>query len=269
MKNKQKYGVQFSRIFLAAILLLLIAACNDQLEDATAEQLMEKAYASAYEGQWEEALKLTTQAYSQRPDDTSVRLLHALALENNGRNNDALEVSRLAAEDTKSFFAQYTYGRMLFQQKKFTQAQTYLKRAEALKKDDFNTMILLQQTAAHLNQFEENPKLCENLFRLYGRQRGADFSAYVYNELAINIIAQQRLNKRMQNRLLKIFERANKVVPSSPELAWNQAVFYDYYLGNPVAAKTFYEKFLRLTEKYSGMEKERTAVKERLYKTEK
>ncbi len=267
MKKKQIQKIRIVRTVLAAVVLLFALSCKDEMENATAEQLMEQAYSAAYEGIWEDALKFTEQAYSQRPDDTSVRLLHALAQENNGRTNDALETARLSAEDTKSFFAQYTYGRMLFQQKKFTQAQTYLERAAALRKDDFNTMLLLQQTAAYLNRFEENPKRCENLFKLYGKQRGADFSAYIYNELALNMFAQKKMNTRMQKRLLAIFNLANKTLPSSPELTWNQAVFYDYYLGDAETAKPYYEKFLNLTEKYSGMEKERSAVKERLYNT--
>lgn len=265
MMTNRKHLFLAGKCILVSLALLFATACKDDQEDASVEQLMEKAYAAAHEGQWQDALKITEQAYTQRPDDTSVRLLHALALENNGRTNDALEVSRLAAEDTKSFYAQYAYGRMLLQQKKFSQAQTYLKRAAALKKDDFNTQILLQQAAAHLKQFQENPKLCESLYKQYGGQRGADFSAYIYNELALNILAQKKLNGTMKRRLLAIFKLANKAVPSSPELAWNQAVYYDYYCKNFAEAKPFYEKFLSLTEKYSGMEKERTAVRERLY----
>lgn len=254
------------RILLVFLILNFATACKDEMEDATAVQLMEQAYTSAYEGRWEEALKFTEMAYAKRPDDTSVRLLHALALENNGRANDALEVGRLAAEDTKSFFAQYTYGRMLFQQKKYSVAQTYLKRAAELKKDDFNTLILLQQILVQLGTFEEKQQMCKNLSALYGRQRGNDFQLYLYNEAALNVIAQKKLGTRTQTRVLTaIFERANKTVPASPEMAWNQAVYYDYYVGDFAKAKPFYEKFLSLTEKYSGMEKERTAVKERLY----
>ena len=267
MKIEQLHLCRTIRICAVLFLLGFAASCKDDLEGITPDKLLDNAYSSAHEGRWEDALRFTGQAYTLRPDDTSVRLLHALALENNSRGQDALEVSRLAAKDSKSFYAQYTYGRMLFQQKKYSSAQTYLNRAAALKPDDFNTLILQQQTAARLNQFEANPKLCGNLFKLFGRQRGADFSAYIYNELALNILAQKKLNSRMQTRLLNIFERANKVAPSSPELAWNQAVFYDYYLGDTVAAKKHYEKFLRLTENYSGMEKERTAVRERLYNT--
>ena len=267
MKIEQLYQCRTIRICAVILLLGLIAACQDDLEGVTPDKLLENAYSSAHEGRWEDALRFTGQAYALRPDDTSVCLFHALALENNGRGQDALEVSRLAAKDNKSFYAQYTYGRMLFQQKKYTAAQTYLNRAAALKPGDFNTLILQQQTAARLNQFEVNPKLCEELFKRFGRQRGADFSAYIYNELALNILAQKKLNPRMRSRLLNIFARAIKVAPSSPEIAWNQAVFFDYYLGDTAAAKKHYENFLRLTENYSGMEKERTAVRERLYNT--
>ena len=242
--------------------------CSDEAEIMGAEQLLNQAYASANEGRWEDAMRFSAQAYQLRPDNTAVRLMQAFALENNGRENEALEISRMAADDERSFLAQYTYGRMLFQRKRYEQAQGYLKKALELKKDDFNTLLMLQQSAARLRQHAENQNLCRELMNRYGEKCGKDFKTYIYNELALNILSGvSNIGRGTKGKLEKIFALAVNSSPSSPELAWNQAVFYEYYLKDFPTAKKHYERFLQLTEKYSGMEKERAAVKERLYKS--
>ena len=266
MKHSTHLQIFIGICFLC--LIFFLSGCSDEIESSNAEQLLEQAYSFAHDGRWEDALKFSAQAYKLRPDNTTVRLMQALALKNNGRENDALEVSRIAAEDEKSFLAQYNYGYMLFQEKRYDQAQIYLKRALELKKDDFNTLILLQQSSARLEQHSANQNYCRELMRLYGSRHGKDFNAYIYNELALNILNGMPKNTaRTRGKLEKIFELAAKATPSSPELEWNRAVFYDYYLNDFASAKKHYERFLQLTEKYSGMEKERAAVNERLYKS--
>lgn len=255
------------RLLFLCLLFFALTACKDEMEGVSTEQLMEKAFAFANEGRWDETLKYSEEAYKQRPDDTSVRLLHAFALENNGRDNEALEVGRHASGDTKSYLAQYNYGRMLFQRKRYDQAQIYLKQALALKNNDFNTLILLQQSAARLNQNAENQKYCKILWDLFSSKRGPDFSSYIYNELSLNILCGRPVLTQNNVKLVKnIFSRAAKTDPASPELEWNQAIFYDFYINDPGVAREHYKKFLKLTERYSGMEKERAAVNSRLNK---
>lgn len=265
MKTQTK-KVKNTFLFLcAALVLSLTPACSDETEDLSVDQLIQNAYTAAHEGRWEDTLKFSEQAYTKRPDDTTVRIMHALALENNGRDNDALETSRLAAEDAKSFLAQYTYARMLFQRKKYDQAQAYLKKALELKADDFNTLVLLQQTAANLKQYQENQAYCRKLMELFGSKRGTEFSSYIYNELALNILrGMPKMTPQIQQTLIEINRRASKADPASPELEWNQAIMYDFYFHDFTTAKKHYEKFLEMTEKYSGMGKERAAAKERL-----
>lgn len=266
--DMKKRSCRFTVLAICLLSVLLTASCSDEPEAANAEQLLNQAYASANEGRWEDALRFSSRAYQLRPDNTAVRLMQALALENNGRENNALELSRLAADDEKSFPAQYTYGRMLFQRKRYDQAQGYLKKALELKKDDFNTLILLQQSSARLGQHTENQNLCRELMTLYGGKRGKDFNTYIYNELALNILSGvSNIGRGTKGKLEKIFALAINASPSSPELAWNLGVFYEYYIKDFPAAKKHYERFLQLTEKYSGMEKERAAVGERLYKS--
>lgn len=266
--DMRKRTGHFALVTFCLLSIIFGAGCSDEAEHAGIEQLLDQAYALANEGRWEDAMRFSAQAYQLRPDNTAVRLMQAFALENNGRENEALEISRMAADDDRSFLAQYTYGRMLFQRKRYEHAQGYLKKAQELKNDDFNTLLMLQQTAARLGQHTENQNLCRELMNRYGEKCGKDFRTYIYNELALNILnGVSSIGRGTKGKLEKIFALAVNSSPSSPELAWNLAVFYEYYLKDFSAAKKHYERFLQLTEKYSGMEKERAAVKERLYKS--
>lgn len=232
--------------------------CGDEETVATTEQLMEQAFNAANGGRWDIALQYSAQAYKNRPDDVSVRIMHALALENNGQENEALEISRSAAEDKTSFLAQYTYGRMLFQRERYEQAMQVLKSALALRSDDFNTLLMLQQAAAILNH-PENKKYYSQLWRLYGSKRGADFKAYIYNEGSLHFL---RTDKRSRN-VERGFLEALKAAPDSPQIMLNLAIYYDYYCGNYQKAEPFYKRFLFLTENHSGMLDERNRIRQR------
>ena len=244
--------------FLCLLCSLAVTGCSDVIDPDGPEELLDQAYHAANNARWEIALQYAAEAYKRRTDDSSVRIMYALSLENNGRENDALEIGRAAAEDKTSFMAQYTYGRMLFQRQKYNQAYPVLKTALELKNDDFNTLLLLQQTAAILKS-AENQDYYTRLWRLYGQKRGKDFSAYIYNEGALYFLQANRRNPNVE----KGFLRALNATPDAPELHLNLAIYYDFFRNNYAKAEPYYKKFMELTAHNSGMEKERNEVRQR------
>ena len=108
-------------ILLSGIFCIFAISCAKE-SSLPPEKLLEQAYEAAASNSWKRALDLAQMAEKIRPDDTSVLIMLSLAQENNGYEDDAFETIRKAAADEKSFMAQYTVGRMLYQRGRYEAA---------------------------------------------------------------------------------------------------------------------------------------------------
>lgn len=243
----------------SALILCSAAACGDTGPAPDAGTLLSQACDAASGCDWQTALRLSGEAYRKAPGDTNVLICRALALENNGRPDEAFEIIRKAAGDRASFMAQYTFGRMCFQRENFEQALPPLKRAFELKPDDLKALILLEQTSAAQRSLSVKTYLIDHLWKKFPARFRTGKDPFVLNELGLFFAVH-----RQPEHAAAAFRKALKISPDSPEIHWNLAVVYDFHRRKPALAAPYYEKFLRLTGGVPGREADRLAAARRL-----
>jgi len=238
----------------------LFSACSKKADLPVAE-LLRKSFDGAKNGDWKTALNYAQAAYKQAPDDTSVLILLALSQENQEQEQNALETIRKAAEsDKKSFMAQYTYGRMLFQAGKFEQALIPLKAAYSLKPDDVNTLILLEKTSSFCKT-RETFQYCEILWKdpMFKSRFNNGKNPFVMNEMGLYYATRKNPKKA-----ISAFSYAERLAPDQPQIQLNLAIVYDYMQNDRAKAIPHYEKYLRMTSNMTGFETERLDVSRRI-----
>ncbi len=256
-----------SRFFLFLLLVICccavvpgVASCRKVISQSP-EILLEQAYDAASAGAWKRALELALDAKRLRPDDSSVLIMTALAQENCDRDDDALETIRMASGDDKSFMVQYTFGRMLYQHGLYAQAIAPLEKAHALRPDDLNTLLLLEQSAAHENR-NDVIRYCKLLWETFPRQFNNKKEPFVYNELGLFWASRSHI-PRAADRAAAMFRNAAEIAPDSPEILRNLAITYDYLKQNKTAALRYYDRYLRVTAGQTGMEADRLEMTRR------
>ena len=134
--------------FAAVCAAFLLTACGPE---PTADEWMQKSLTSAKEAKWGRALDQAERAVAKAPGDTLANVLYAIALENNSRQDEALNAAIRAGADSSCFIAQYTLGRLYCRQQKYDSSVKPLTRALELRPDDANTLILLARAKLRLN----------------------------------------------------------------------------------------------------------------------
>ena len=218
----------------AAVCTAFLTACGPE---PTADELMQRSLASAKEARWSRALDQAESAVAKAPGSTLANVLLAIALENNNRTDEALNVAIRAGSDTSSFIAQYTLGRLYVRQRKYDSSVKPLTRALELRPDDANTLILLARAKLRLNT-EDALNLNKRLLSL---PQFKD-SPFVYNELGILYIL-----KGEPKNAQRFFIKALELDADNPYLHLNSAVLHDYHLGDLSKARQYYNSFLRLS----------------------
>ncbi len=220
--------------FAAVCAAFLLTACGPE---PTADEWMRKSLASAKEAKWKRALDQAENAVANAPGDTLANVLYAIALENNGHTDEALNVAARAGTDSSCFIAQYTLGRIYFRQQKYDSCIKPLTRAMELRPDDANTLILLARAKLRLNT-EDALNLNKRLLDLPQFKE----SPVVYNELGVIQVL-----KNEPKKATSLFLKALSLDADNPHLNLNAAILYDYYLGNQMMASKYYNSFLRLS----------------------
>lgn len=247
-------------LLVGLVAALPCVSCKEEAEQSVSV-LLQKAFESARDGDWKTALSYSSKAYRKAPGDSSAMILHALALENQEQEQEALEIIRRAAgADKDSFMAQYTCGRLLFQEGKYEQALIPLKTAFSLKPDDVNTLILLEKCAS-LCRTRETFDYCQLLWKdpRFKDRFNNGSNPFVMNEMGLYYAI--RKNER---KALGAFLLAEKIAPEQPEIQLNLAIVYDYMRNERAKAIPHYEKYLRLTASQTGFETERLDVSRRI-----
>lgn len=220
--------------FAAVCAAFLMTACGP---DPTAGEWMRKSLASAKDAKWGRALDQAENAVAKAPGDTLANVLYAIALENNNRTEEAVNAAIRAASDSSSFIAQYTLGRLYCRQQKYDSSVKPLTRALELRPDDANTLILLARAKVRLNT-EDALNLNKRLLSLPQFKQ----SPVVYNELGVILIL-----KGDHRKAAALFSNALSLDADNPYLNLNNAILHDYYLGDLMKARQYYNSFLRLS----------------------
>ena len=237
-------------LFSAAVsFLLLVSSCTS--EKKTPAGLLSEAVAAGNRGDWKKALAVSTEALENAPGNRDILLFSALALENTGRTEEAVNRVRSISSDPGDFMVQYTLGRMLFKQGRLEQCIAPLKYAEQASPRDVNTLILLSKATLRLNTKDAavyQKKLLS--FPAFAN------SPVVFNELGV-IFALQ--GKPRDALTFLLCPRA-----TLPVSVLNAAIICDWHLNDKSQARVLYGKYLRLTARNPEFERERFSVTRRL-----
>ena len=227
--------------FAAVCAAFLLTACGPE---PTADEWMRRSLASAKEAKWSRALDQAENAVEKAPGDTLANVLYAIALENNNRPEEALNAATRAGADLSSFIAQYTLGRLYCRQQKYDSSVKPLTRALELRPDDANTLILLARAKLRLNT-EDALNLNKRLLSLPQFAQ----SPVIYNELGVLQVLKGEPKKAtaLFLKATALFLKALSLDADNPHLNLNNAILHDYYLGDLMKARQYYNSFLRLS----------------------
>ena len=140
------------RLFSAILpLMIIFSGCQDN--NSTDEKL-NQAFNHARNGDWKSAEKIAAEISEAYPQAIQPMLIQALAYEQKGELDKAIDLARHAADAaTKDFTAQYTYGR-LCASVPLRQAEAFsvLENALKLNPEDTNTLVLLCSIGVQRNE---------------------------------------------------------------------------------------------------------------------
>jgi len=245
---------------LATILTVSLAAASLALSGCSGEKvetsvLLSKSADLGANRDWAGAKKAAKQAVKQSPNDPNALTLLAISLENSGDVDAAVdEINKAAKAGDQSFHANYTKGRLLFQQGKYEQSIAPLKQARALKPESIEALTLLAQAASRQNLSD-----AAGYWRDLAQTDRFKSRPEPWNEIGV-ILAKQNDFKRA----IKFFVRAESLAPDSPQVAINMAITNDYGLKQPAEAISYYRKYVNLTAKNSELDAKRQQVQERI-----
>ena len=229
-----------------AALLFLAAGCGP----GTVDECLNAGADRGANGDWKGALKMAKRAESLSENNVPALVLRAIAHEQLGERDLALDAARkAAAQNPESFAAQYTLGRLYAADPtRYSDALPPLTRAAKLRSfRDKNTLILLSNTTAALR----SPSA--------GNWMGflARTSPEVANDAVFrNLLGIVRTRAGKLDLAKQEFTRAYQLDRSNPVVVYNIGTFFDRYASNPRAAAQFYNAFLRLAGdnvQYAGL----------------
>ena len=234
--------------FFAAASLLLLAACSS--EKKTPAALLADAIAAGKQGDWKSALSISDDAVEIAPGNRDILLFSALAMENNGHLEEAINRVQSIASDPNDFMVQYTLGRMLFKQGRMEQCIAPLKAAEQASPRDINTLILLAKASLRLNTKDAADY----------QKKLLSFPAFVNSPVVFNELGVVfALRGKPREALAFLLDRRATL----PVSVLNAAIVHDWYLNEKNRAVELYSKYLRLTARNPELERERVAVSQR------
>lgn len=236
----------------AAALLFLAVGCGPD----TVDECLNAGAAYGAKGDWKKALKMAERAESLAENNVPALVLRAIAHEQLGERDLALDAARQAAAlNPENFAAQYTLGRLYAADPtRYSDALAPLTRAAKLRNfRDKNTLVLLSNTTAALRSPSAGNWL--NFLLRVAPETGND-PAYR------NLLGIVRTHARKFDLARQEFTRAYQLDRSNPLVVYNIGVFFDRYASNPRAGAQFYNAFLRLAgedARYAEMKKQVSA----------
>ncbi len=225
-------------------------------EKLSLSELMNRGVSSAVGGDWKAALEYAERAVKVSPDDVNALILLALAKENTGDADGALDtITRATAVEENNYFAQYTRGRLLYEKKHFDSCIAPLRTALKLRPGATDPLILLAQSSVNL----KDTRSAKSYYSLLARNRNYARNPAVWSELGMTFIAESDPQRAAQYLVY-----AYRLQPDNPKLLLNLGVYYDVYRRNRAEAVKYYTRFLNISKQNSAMAQKRGEVEKRL-----
>lgn len=210
--------IKFLRCTFLVILFLYLPACGKSDFESNGV-LLKKAIAAAEKGNWAESRKLASKAVNQNEKDANARVMLALALEQCGQEDLAIEeIDQAVMADPDNFMAQYTKGRMLFKRKRYSDSRAPLGKANEIKPNMPQTLFLLARTCAML----EVHKDAVTYYVALAKMDEFKDKPEPYNELGVLF-----MKKNDFRRALDFFKEAYNRDSKSIPVNMNLAIFWD------------------------------------------
>ncbi|GEM_PF-1284805 len=256
-KNRIRGITYFTSILLLGVLAFGLASCSGGTKQ-TNEELLKSAIEAATgpKADWQKARSYAFKAVKQKSDDANARVMLAISLEQCGQASNAIDEIRKAVElDPKNFMAQFTKGRMLFENDRIGDSIAPLKEARKLKPDNANALLLLARSSAALGRNKEAAEYYATLAKLPNYKE----KAVPFNELAVLYVNQKDYQKASL-----FFQEAYKRAPNDHIVVLNIGIFCDVYLKNPAYAIKHYNRYQELTLSNPELATVRNKLKKRI-----
>ena len=249
-------------ILLSFVLIVFEQSCAKKPTVPANEMLSELIAMSESPGaDWKFVKKKAYGIVKYYPEDPNARIIFALALEQCGQRNNALDQLKEAVKlDKENFFTNYSLGRLLLESDHPDEALGYLRTAENLRQGDENTVILLAKTTSLMGLYDESINCYARLFKA-GRYCG---KVEPLNEIALNLFRKGEYKKAES-----FLKHALKIDRNNPTIMLNLGILLDKYLDQPKTAKMAYQNYIQLTLRNSGLEKKRARISERMAELDK
>lgn len=211
----------FKQIFLNVYLLafvVFLTSCGQGPYESN-NVLLKKAIGAGSKGNWLEARKFAQKAVNQNGKDANARTMLALALEQAEEEQQAIEeINQAVIADPNNFMAQYTKGRLLFKNKRYEDCPDPLEKANELKPNSPETVLLLARTYAVLNVSQ---KAISHYIEL-AKQENFKNTPEPFNELGVLF-----MKKKDYKRALTFFREAYTKDATNIPVTINMAIFWD------------------------------------------
>ncbi len=212
--------------------------------------------ASGPAASWKEAKSKAYRAVKFYPSDPNARIMLALALEQCGQKNNALDEIKTAVKlDKDNFAAQFNLGRILMASDHYDEALGPLKTALKLSPGNQEVVILLARCSQILGLYDDAILYYKALSR-GGR--------YINKPEALNEIAVIMVKKGEYQKAYGILQLALGKDQDNPSVILNLAIVCDKYMGIKPDALKLYQKYLELTLKNTGLKQTRAEVDARM-----
>ncbi len=255
MRNTFKYTVLIASIVSVAAMLVFLSSCN-QTSSMTTVELLNQATESAMAGKWSKTLKFAKVAVEREPANTPAFILLAMAYENTGKNELAMEAARKAVKlEPDNFLARYTLGRLYaIDQNKLQDAVEPLLRALKLRPNDPDTLVLLADCSQKLN-LTKTVDYYSQLIALPAFNKHYE----PWNQLGIYYAEKNSL----RNAAI-CFNQAYSLAPDNHMVLLNFGIFFDKYVRKPERALNYYKKYMEVTANNPEMEQKKQEIKARI-----
>ena len=194
-------------------------SCKKKQEFESNTILLKKAIAAGQDGYWDKAKELAFKAKQQDPKDANARTMFALALEQCEDKGRAIEEIKIATSlDPSNFMAQYTKGRLLFNNEIYEDCPAPLEKANELRPNTPQVLLLLARTYSMLSNYKASIDNYKKLAKLPQYKNSPE----IYNELGVLFF------KRKKYKIARdLFMLAHSKQKDSKVINLNLAVFWD------------------------------------------
>ena len=217
-------------IVLTAIsLTVIVSSCGK-----TPEESLSSAVLSAERGNWKQCRKHAENTLSAYPDHVGALLLRAIACQELGESDHAIDSAERAVKlNPESFASLYTLGRIYYSSAlRKNEAVSPLLRAYNLNPKHTGTLILLCNTL-----IEINPTQALAFLKLLNSQPDFTDKTRLSNQFAVAYAKAGHLAQAQQ-----MFNRAYNLSPTDPDIIFNAGRFYDKYSHNRNIALKLYQE---------------------------